>query len=187
MCVRTDHLTDVFDNEQQSMLIWTSVPLPVVDGANTTRIMHRDVLGTLSKFAPPGTYSFSDVQSVPCDDSPGLPEKSDKGPAFVVSDEFANLQWETNVSALPVLDRLMDCPFDNPVQIPILLLDTRMAALICNAIARQPVICVCVRRMIQSQYVPILRRICSLGVCTQKFEDRVRLKVLSGVRMHVRH
>jgi hypothetical protein len=92
MCERTEELADVFDNEQQSMLIWTSVILPVVHGANITRIMQRDVLGILSRCAPPGTYSSSDLQSGPSNDSAGLHKEAEKGPAVVVSKEFANFQ-----------------------------------------------------------------------------------------------
>ena len=87
MCERTEELAEFFDNEQQSMLIWTSVFLTVENGVNAKKVMHRDVLGILSKYAPPGTYSSIDLQSDPVNDSVGTVKKSDKGPVFLVSEE----------------------------------------------------------------------------------------------------
>jgi hypothetical protein len=93
MCARTDNLADLFDNEQQSMLIWTSVLLPVEHGVHTKRIMERDVLGILSEHAPPGTYSSTDMQPGPLDDCARLAETCIEGQDdFVGSVEFANFQ-----------------------------------------------------------------------------------------------
>jgi len=97
MCARADDLADVFDNEQQSMLIWTSVLLPVKHGSNTERIMHRDVLQTLSKWAPPGTYPSAPT------DSEILPDKPEQRRIVVVSEEFAKLAVDDECECLSIV------------------------------------------------------------------------------------
>jgi hypothetical protein len=46
----------MFDKEEQSLLIWSSVKLPVTHGPSTQAALHRDVGQMLQKYAAPGKY-----------------------------------------------------------------------------------------------------------------------------------
>jgi hypothetical protein len=56
MSARTNELAGMFHKEEQSLLIWASVKLPVTHGPSTEAVLHRDVGAMLQKYAAPGKY-----------------------------------------------------------------------------------------------------------------------------------